>query len=335
MRREVINKQNWKKIIWDKKEIEDIVCLYKKGWSMKKIGQKYNVSKNPIKKLLTKQNICIRDFRKFQYKDKYSFDDTEKNKIAKFYKDGYSMNKIAILYNVSATIIKKILKDKKIDIRGHRQFNVNNQYFSKINTEDKAYWLGFIAADGYLRHQNYQYLLGINLQYQDVNHLNKLNSNINSNYPVHKRSVNKNGKIYKMACLSINSKQIFDDLNNLGITCNKSHIVSAPKISTDLLRHFWRGVFDGDGTIGCYGKDSQWSLSLYGNKFMLDDFKNFVRNICDAKASILKSKKTHRFSVAGNKIAPKLAHKIYKKSHIYLERKYNKYLQMCKMLNSV
>ena len=53
-------------------------------------------------------------------------------------------------------------------------------------------------------------------------------------------------------------------------------------------------------------------------------------DICDTKTKIRKSKGTHYFGVAGNNMAVKLAHVLYGDSHIYLDRKHERYLQMCK-----
>jgi len=49
--------------------------------------------------------------------------------------------------------------------------------------------------------------------------------------------------------VSINSKKIVSDLINLGCTNNKSKTITMPKIPDNLIDHFIRGYFDGDGWI--------------------------------------------------------------------------------------
>ena len=58
----------------------------------------------------------------------------------------------------------------------------NYDYFEIIDTEDKAYWLGFIYADGNINKA--KNTLTINLQGKDNGHLAKLNKCIGGNYSV-------------------------------------------------------------------------------------------------------------------------------------------------------
>ena len=43
--------------------------------------------------------------------------------------------------------------------------------FETIDTEEKAYWLGFMYADGYIGASRYS--VGINLSLKDIDHLKK------------------------------------------------------------------------------------------------------------------------------------------------------------------
>ena len=121
---------------------------------------------------------------------------------------------------------------------------LNKNYFKNIDTEEKAYWLGFIAADGcvYKMSKN-AYRLQINLSAVDIGHLELFNDCIESDYIITQKKVNNSDT----CILKISSKEFTDNLINLGITPNKSLIVQMPNISQDLIRHFIRGYFDGDG----------------------------------------------------------------------------------------
>ncbi len=50
-------------------------------------------------------------------------------------------------------------------------YNINENVFDNIDTEEKAYWLGFLYADGYVTYKNYTIGLGVALK--DIDHLRK------------------------------------------------------------------------------------------------------------------------------------------------------------------
>lgn len=64
-----------------------------------------------------------------------------------------SQNEIAILYNRSQTGVGLILKRNCIFKLKKSRLNMSRlslkiDYFKEIDSNDKAYWLGFICADG-------------------------------------------------------------------------------------------------------------------------------------------------------------------------------------------
>lgn len=54
----------------------------------------------------------------------------------------------------------------------------NEHIFDNIDTEEKAYWLGFIFADGYISSLNAKYknVFELSLSIKDLNHIKKFNS---------------------------------------------------------------------------------------------------------------------------------------------------------------
>ena len=93
------------------------------------------------------------------------YNDDLENKIVELYKQNispYQMVKIIPeLQGKRPSVIYGILKRKGIESHrkcsltdeqrlNRRKYNVNDSYFEKIDTEHKAYWLGFIYADGYI-----------------------------------------------------------------------------------------------------------------------------------------------------------------------------------------
>lgn len=130
----------------------------------------------------------------------------------------------------------------------------NNTYFQNIDTPTKAYWLGFLFADGYIicRPESRNYELGIELQAQDGYILQTLSNELGGIHKVAYKSSEKafNGYHYhtETSVLRIYSKQIVTDLMNHGVVPNKTNSEIFPRCS-QYLRDFVRGYLDGDGCI--------------------------------------------------------------------------------------
>ena len=158
------------------------------------------------------------------------------------------LQKIADRYNVSRESITNFAK--RNGWYGLRKdspkaiYSVDAGYFDDIDSNKKAYWLGFIAADGNIR-QDYL-CLSIELAISDREHLVKFQQDINTNAPI-KDSFRK----YSSSYIRINNKQICLALSKYGIIPNKSlsFVIHKELLPSCFIRDFIRGYFDGDGSI--------------------------------------------------------------------------------------
>ncbi len=121
----------------------------------------------------------------------------------------------------------------------------NENYFEKINTEDKVYFLGFICADGCILNNNktHRYQISLKLHVKDTDILNTFIKCIDGETKIWKH------KQREMVEVKFSGKKIINDLSNLGILPNKTFNLKYPEIPLNLERHFLRGYFDGDGCI--------------------------------------------------------------------------------------
>lgn len=122
------------------------------------------------------------------------------------------------------------------------KYSFNEDYFEKIDTEDKAYFLGFIVADGNINSKTN----AITIIQKETSILNTFKKCIDSDCKI------STTKSRDVSTITISSKKMKDDLYNLGINSNKTMIVKYPNIPKDLEHHFMRGVFDGDGCISIH-----------------------------------------------------------------------------------
>lgn len=127
------------------------------------------------------------------------------------------------------------------------KYTLNRHFFDYIDCEDKAYWFGFLCADGHVRvarrkngHVDKRVVL--KLQRQDEPHIFAFRGSIGSGHPV-KRDVST-----VSSRISINSADLASGLINNGILKYKNG-GEWPKIDTNLEHHFIRGLIDGDGWV--------------------------------------------------------------------------------------
>lgn len=236
------------------------------------------------------------------------------------------------------------LKAKRIGLKVESKYSFNKQFFKVIDTHEKAYWLGFIYADGYVINNSStrNYELGITLKTSDIEHLRKFNSSIQGNFEVKTR----NRSVYfknvgrqvesELSEIRVYSKEIVEDLISHGVTPNKSYDeLKLPKLENDLKWSFIRGFLDGDGHI-MIDKTFIRSRSKIGftsicQAFLLelqDFFKKFGIDsyISQNNKPTEHYKKRFQLVVSNNHSKKMFLEKCYENSDIFLERKFDNYL---------
>lgn len=234
------------------------------------------------------------------------------------------------------------LKARKLGIKKY-PYTCNYKFFKKIDTEEKAYWLGFMTADGWvsMNKETNSGVIGVELQHSDIEHLKKFNKSINGNYKISERKrecpISKKNKIIHTCVLRIFSLSMYQDLINIGFSNNKSFDANIPFLSNDLYRHFIRGYFDGNGTV------------YVSNQRLGVRFCTASKTLNERLISILKTEGIELSSIEminenGNVIYyPEAKTKqdkinlldyMYKNSSVYLDRKYKKYLKAKELHNT-
>ena len=241
------------------------------------------------------------------------------------YESGLSTCKIAELTGYSHVGILKALKRNDITIRdmshARQIYSFNESYFDIINTEEKAYWLGFICADGYLDYDRKAFQLM--LSSKDKNQLNKFLKSIGSNHPI--RDYENNGcgasRVY------IRNILLFQSLSKF-INRNKTYSLRFPNLDTKLIRHFIRGYFDGDGYV--YSKKGYQKFSITSNKHFNIALKNILiesLGLKNNKDSIRHKENPNIITITFNGLnnIKKIYFYLYNNSRICMERKKNEF----------
>ena len=190
---------------------------------------------------------------------KFLLESTKSQIIPLYQKEG-TFKKVASILNISASYVQKYITKNKVDKNPYakRLYHFDDNYFSSINDENKAYWLGWIAADGclYENKSDNSFITRISIISSDIEILNNLKFDINYQGKIsilksrfnlkHKRNNN------SLCTISLCSHKLFSDLVKLGCTPKKSLTLKFPtteQVPDHLLRHFIRGYFDGDGCV--------------------------------------------------------------------------------------
>lgn len=243
-----------------------------------------------------------------------------------------SLTKLGNKYNIKRQDISKYLYSI-----GHEVVNYQNRLrcdetiFDVIDTEEKAYWLGFIFADGNISSTGYKF--EINLSGEDYDHLEKLRKFFKYEHKVRiaKQSPKAKGEI--VSRLSFRNKRIWNNLYKLGCIPNKTLVAKFPEIDNNLIRHMIRGYCDGDGSLGVYiTKDKSHSCQLCftsGSKDLLDYIYKFLGLNGYFRKRLGKSGNyTHWLNYRGLN-ARMAARILYENSNIYLDRKFNIFKKFC------
>lgn len=215
----------------------------------------------------------------------------------------------------------------------------NKKYFKTIDDSDKAYWLGFIYADGYIirREENRNHELGIELNRNDEYHLQSFNKklgNVHKIYQKHKDlyiANNKSMSHVDTSLIRIYSKDIVDDLYNHGIVQNKTNVSSIfPKMEGAFFMDFLRGYIDGDGCIYVSNTFSSSKVHITScGREIFDYLSVALEKDYGIKSSIYKENdRKYRLNFRGEDMM-KLLDLIYQDENCEkLERKYEKYLEI-------
>lgn len=241
-----------------------------------------------------------------------------------------TIKEISKILNRSPSAIKT--KKWKLGITGYvqeeRKYYYNKDFFKNINSEEKAYWLGFIAADGgvYYQPQNCCSEVTIKLKSTDFKHLKKFNKSLEGNLPVTfaERICSFNNKPQHSCQIRIYSKKMAEDLINLGMCQNKTFVLSMPSISSELYSHFIRGYFDGDGCIALNSKkrkDLQVNFCSASLKFLEQIREILYQNNISSYIIDENNKTTYRLYVKGLNNCNNMINYMFGNCSIYLDRK--------------
>nr|DAU18228.1 MAG TPA: DNA-directed RNA polymerase subunit A'' [Bacteriophage sp.] len=299
-----------------RENIDDILELKEQGYKLENIAKLYNVSRQSIGRALKAVGQPARNI----------LTDEIINDLIQEYKNGVVIKELSRKYHFGESTISKILKENNIHVKTYgehsKKYTLNEHYFDIVDTEEKAYIIGLLMADGNITHNR----LSLSLVESDRHILDRINSLLDSNKPLYFINYSQKNQNWKdQYCLSIYSKYMCNILKSLGINENKSLILEYPKwLSDNLFKHFIRGFIDGDGCI----LKTRNGIEITSTYNFCVSVKEKIYELLNIEAGIHKDKRrSNSYNLyIKNYIGTKtFLDYIYKDATIYLNRKYSIY----------
>jgi intein/homing endonuclease len=252
--------------------------------------------------------------------------DIDVQKVINLRNQKLSVVKIAEIVSSYSTKVSKILRENGFIVKdrkgsGRKRIYKCNDYFLKqIDSEEKAYFLGFMMADGCITGKN---TISIILDKKDESHLLKIRNLLSSSNPIKhfKSRFSEKHRFTDKVKLSIESDILFLSLEENGCTKRKTNTLKFPKLRSDLENHFIRGYFDGDGSVYKTGKNTL-GFSFLGT---LEFISEIHKRMSFSKAKIQKEKRSAKnvyyVNYGGHNCAKLFYDYLYNNATIFLERK--------------
>lgn len=307
-------------------QIEDIKNLYLSKKSLKFIAHKYNLCTTTVS-IILKQNGIIPT--KKGYTSWCSFSKEKEIEIIKLYKQGYTQKEIASKFNTFNTSIRRVLLRNKVKIRGNSKIQTyckHNPF--KNNDEYSEYFLGLLLTDGCIvRAKNRNPYINLSLTDSDSYIIEAFRDWASPNQKIIKTFQKLNSSY--MASVNITNEEAIEWLYRKGNFYNKSYDC---KIYTPITWNIFRGIFDGDGGVHKTGKtDIDFFICGASKTFIEQIYRFLLKHNINAKFVCKGPDKWHKnimyyVEIYKQEDVIKIGLNMYNNAHIFLKRKYEKWL---------
>lgn len=236
--------------------------------------------------------------------------------IAHLHLNGTKIATLARMFNVYPTTIRLALRYEGVEANSWKK-HIKVDAFDNLNSQESAYWLGFIYADGYVG-KGRCYTFSVKLKNSDREHLEKLRIFLEIEHPIFNVENKTNGIVNWQVCIRSSSMEFGKKLQILGISVGRPSpektINSIPDFN---LRHFFRGMFDGDG---CAHKIPRFTF--LSQKEMLEKLREELIQVGVSPVNnVKKNGGIYRIDYGGFQQAMKIKNYLYQDASVFLERK--------------
>lgn len=249
------------------------------------------------------------------------------------YQSGKSLACLANKYNTTTYTIKKILIQNNVETRTRSQQNVftnqerakkvDHNYFDNIDTNEKAWLLGFLAADGAIAEKRNSIKIGLSSIDREI--LEKIQKEIKSERQILDYETNKGFQISELVWSSGNHKT---QLAKYGIIPRKTYkAMRLPDLDLEKQLSFILGYYDGDGCFKDDGTTCRIEICSYRPELLIE-FSQVLNKLCNCNRQVYQEPHRDNYYTLtySTKNTITILNKMYSLNSLFLSRKHNKYI---------
>lgn len=242
----------------------------------------------------------------------------QEQEVIRLYTEGQSSREIAKVFDATDSTIRNVLKKHKIKRRptwnkAYRH-KINEHIFDQINSEESAYWLGMLYADGYVG----QGSIVLALKKSDKDHLLKLRDFMQSDHGLFDLAIS--GTVG----FRVHGQHLYDRLLELGIFVRRGKFdLMLGQLPASLHHHFIRGYLDGDGYITHIDATTTPNVGFCGQLDILTWIKSILVEKAGAssKPQIRQRRGIMEVAFGGRYQIKRILSYLYQDATIFLSRK--------------
>jgi hypothetical protein len=249
------------------------------------------------------------------------------DQIISLHAEGFFMKAIGRKLDIDPSVVKRVILKHGLEFKTtiYRKYQIDNTFFDNINSEGKAYFLGFLFADGNVSLKNNTATITLSEKDKDI--LKMFSSLIyKEEYPIKTRT-SKQAPFNNYSTINISDQHLINRLIELGCTPAKSLTLKYPcELEEAMQRHFIRGYFDGDGTFNVKNRLFVITSTLQ----FCQSIQNIIEKFAKVNLYIYKYKNVYRLTSHGRNKVEKILNWMYEDATLFLTRKYQKYQEIIK-----
>lgn len=312
-------------------EQREICARYQAGQTGTQIAEAYQFTPTGVYDILERHGIP-------RHNRLYKLTQVDQDAICLRYQAGESSSSLGKAFGVWGATVIRVLRVSGIPRRPPPTwpaiYKANHHFFDKISSENSAYWLGFLAADGYVSADN---AITLSLARKDREHVVAFQQAIGATHPVVDRTCKTSYGTSMQSKFYMRSPRLARALRRLGFTHNKTTNCPWPKMPERLRHHFVRGYVDGDGgfyvsRLKHYRDGTPRKLVHYVFRFSVTSHITFIETLqqwlsrtCNISINKLDYRRPGRpfpsLTYSGRNIVGRIYHCLYANATIWLPRK--------------
>ena len=307
----------------NKERDKKVLNLFNSKKTCSDIVKELGISKLTVKKVLSNFGIDYSERLKEQKEWKLK-------QVPILYSQGKSQLDLEKELGLTRKTIRNILKNSNVEYRSQSDsislsngHYINHDAFDNLTDPKVLYFIGFIYTDGHvtINHKKNENSISVEIHKQDVDILEKFRDFLKCNYKI----VNTKENTVR---LRVFSKKLCNVLKKLGFTSRKTYDL-VPHEKLKYSRDFWRGCVDGDGCLHFDKINQYWIINLVGTLDTCIGLREYLNSELQVNRNINKAGGKNLFTVIyRSNIAKQVSKLLYKDAEVYLDRKYQKYLEI-------